>query len=251
MSAPEGMPPFWRVQCEMLLPSELRDALAKRPVGYLPLGAIEWHCEHLPVGLDALTAHGICLRAATRDGGLVLPPLYYGTGGEHGAYPWTIMMDDEREIAALLRKTLARMQDFGFRIAVLFSGHFAPTQIEMVERLASEWNAQQGAMKVHGVAVSSVEGLPLAPDHAAIFETTLLAELWPSRVRTDLLPPMADAPLPESESWNRATRHDPKHPLYGIFGPDPRGFDASSAPRMIDAAADWLVRKVAGMTIAA
>jgi creatinine amidohydrolase len=247
MSAPSDLPHFWRVQCEYLLPGELRAAMARRPVGYVPLGTIEWHSEHLPVGLDALTAHGICLRAATRDGGLVLPPLYYGTGGEHGAYPWTIMMDDEREIAALLEKTLARMQEFGFRAAVLFSGHFAPTQIEMVERLASEWNARQGAMKAYGIAVNAIEGLPLAPDHAAIFETTLLAELWPTRARTDLLAPMTDGPLPESDSWNRATRHDPSHPLYGIFGPDPRVFDARNAPEMVDRAAEWLIAKVADM----
>jgi creatinine amidohydrolase len=53
MTDQADLPPFWRVQCELLLPSELREALAKRPVGYVPLGAVEWHCEHLPIGLDA------------------------------------------------------------------------------------------------------------------------------------------------------------------------------------------------------
>jgi len=93
---------------ELMLPWQLREAMAARPVVYIPLGTIEWHCEHLPVGLDALTAHGVCLGAAKADGGIVLPPLYYGTGGGHGAYPWTIMMDSEAEIAAQLSKTLAR-----------------------------------------------------------------------------------------------------------------------------------------------
>jgi creatinine amidohydrolase len=246
MTRQPELPPFWRVQCEFLLPSELRDAVAKRPVGYMPLGAIEWHCEHLPIGLDALTAHGICLRAATKDGGLVLPPLYFATGGGHNAYPWTIMMSDGREISVLLRRTLERMQDFGFKLAVLFSGHFAPEQIVMIENIAADWNHQGGAMKAIGIAVNAIEGLPLAPDHAAIFETTLLAELWPSRVRTDLLAPMIDGPLPASDSWSN-TRHDPKHPLQGIFGPDPRVFDASSAPKMIDAAIEWLTGKVACM----
>jgi creatinine amidohydrolase len=244
MSAPADLPTFWRVQCEMLLPSELRQALAVRAVGYVPLGAIEWHCEHLPVGLDALTAHGICLRAAMKDGGLVLPPLYYATGGEHGGYPWTIMMADGRAIAALLRQTLERMRDFGFALAVLFSGHFALDQVAMIERLADDWNARGGPMKVLGLAVSAIEGLPLAPDHAAIFETTLLGELWPTRVRTDLLPPVIDGPLPETDSWSRE-RHDARHPLHGIFGPDPRAFDAASAPKLVDAAVDWIVERVA------
>ena len=67
---------FSSVQYELLLPWQLRDIVAARPVAYVPLGTCEWHCEHLPVGLDALTAHGLCLRAAALDGGVVLPPLH-------------------------------------------------------------------------------------------------------------------------------------------------------------------------------
>ncbi|MBK8504013.1 MAG: creatininase family protein [Saprospiraceae bacterium] len=39
----------------------------------MPLGAIEWHGLHLPIGLDSMTSHGICLRVADRVGGLVMP----------------------------------------------------------------------------------------------------------------------------------------------------------------------------------
>ena len=68
---------------------------------YLPLGSIEFHSAHLPVGLDGLTAHGVCTRAAARTGGIVLPTLFYGVGGGHTSYPWTIMADgtDARHIA--------------------------------------------------------------------------------------------------------------------------------------------------------
>ena len=91
------------VRLELLTPSEIRTALAARSVVYVPLGTYEWHGEHLPIGLDALTAHGICLEAAARDGGLVCPPLYYGTGGGHSAYPWTIMVDSRSDHAAAAR----------------------------------------------------------------------------------------------------------------------------------------------------
>lgn len=232
------MPEFWNVRIEYLRPHELRKSVAKSPVGYVPLGTIEWHCEHLPVGLDALTAHGLCLRAAVETGGLVFPPLYYGTGGGHSAYPWTIMMAESHEISALLEKTLQRMQDFGFKLAVLFSGHFAPLQLEMIEALAKTWNAK-GGIKVLATAVNMFE-LPLAPDHAAIFETTLLAELWPSRVDISRLPPMTNGP--ETDDFEE-TRHDPKHPLWGIFGPDPRVFSAST-PRVLDKMVVQLIDKV-------
>jgi creatinine amidohydrolase len=60
-------------QLERLRAHEIRDRLAERSVVSLPLGTIEWRCEHLPVGLDALTAHGVCLRAAALDGGSFIP----------------------------------------------------------------------------------------------------------------------------------------------------------------------------------
>src|SRR5690606_14111351 len=129
-------------------------------VGYIPLGTYEWHCEHLPIGLDSLTAQGLCLRAAMRAGGLALPPLYYGTGGGHGVYPWTIMMEAETEIAALLRKTLSRLDDFDFKVAVLFSGHFADEQIAMIKRLARDWNQGRSNMTVLAFAMNRSKTFP-------------------------------------------------------------------------------------------
>ena len=240
MSASQ-LPKFWNVQAEYLRPAELREALAKRPVVYVPLGTLEWHCEHLPVGLDALTAHGICLHAAAKDGGFVLPPLYYGTGGDHGNYPWTIMMADDREISAQLAKTMTRLQDFGVRIAVLFSGHFAPGQLDMIERIASAWNKSGQRMRVVAKAVNMFEGLALEPDHAAIFETTLLGELWPTRVDISRLPKLKGLPLTDDFT---AERHNPKHPLWGIFGPDPRVYNAKTGPKVLDDMVSQLIDDV-------
>ena len=228
------------VRAELMLPWQLRAAMAARPVVYIPLGTIEWHGEHLPVGLDALTAHGICLGAAAKDGGIVLPPLHYGTGGGHGAYPWTIMLETDREIAAALEKSFARLQDFGCRLAVLFSGHFADTQLAMIDRLATEWNAAGHAMKVSATAVNRIEGLSIPPDHAGVFETTLLYALHPHLVQLDRLPALSDAPLAEDDVWE-AGRHDPAHPIWGVVGPDPRKFDRSAAAPLLANCVDWLV----------
>ena len=233
------------VQIELRLPYEIRAALTRRAVVYLPLGTIEWHCEHLPVGLDALTAHGLCLRAAARDGGLVCPPLYYGTGGGHAAYPFTIMMDDETEIRRLLLKSLERFQDFGFRLAVLFSGHFAPLQLSMIKGIEMEWNAGGSAMKILAVGVNEGKDIPIAPDHAAIFETTLLYALWPDRVQLSRLHPLEDSVDPDRglDPFG-PQRHDERHPLYGVLGPDPRKLDTSLAPHLLNLLVDWLVNEV-------
>ncbi len=225
---------------ELLLPWQLWAIIERTPIAYIPLGTIEWHCEHLPVGLDALTAHGLCLRAAERTGGVVLPTLYYGTGGGHGAYPFTIMMPGPEEIEGQIAFTLKRLQDFGFKKAVIFSGHFPNAQYDMIMRLAA--NATTSSFKVFVADPKRVEGLGLPPDHAGAFETTLLYALHPDLVQLNRLPSLKDAPL-TTDDWSE-TRHDPKHPVYGVFGPDPRGFDPNKATPLLEAATNWLVKKV-------
>lgn len=229
---------------EYLLPFQIRDIIAARPVVYLPLGTIEWHCEHLPVGLDALTAHGLCLRAAAIGGGLVFPPLYYGTGGGHGAYPWTMMMPGPDEIEAQLNFTLSRMETMGVRRAVLFSGHFAPSQLDMIDRISAGWNAGRSELNVTACAVSRIPDLSFAPDHAGLFETTLLYGLHPDLVQESRLPAKADGGA-EADPYGEQ-RHAPDHPLWGIFGPDPRGFDRGRASPLVEAMVAHLVGLAAG-----
>jgi hypothetical protein len=45
-------------QMQFLRPGQLERALRAFPVVYVPFGLIEWHGRHLPLGNDALKAHG-------------------------------------------------------------------------------------------------------------------------------------------------------------------------------------------------
>ena len=199
-------------QIERLRPAQIQAALAERSLIYLPLGTIEWHCHHLPVGLDALTAHRLCLLAAEKTGGLVWPPLYYGTGGGHGAFPWTFMMPDRAEIEALLTLTLKRLGQMGVAEVILFSGHFADTQLQMIDELAEGWNAQGQSPHAKAFAVNRTDAPGLPPDHAGLFETTLLDGLTEGLINLAALGTSAD----------QIDRFDPASPLWGIVGTDPR-----------------------------
>ena len=86
---------FEEYQLERLIPEQIYAALSKKSIIYMPLGAIEWHGLHLPIGLDGMTSHGLCLHTASRLGGLVMPPLYYGMTGSIGHHPWTILLEEE------------------------------------------------------------------------------------------------------------------------------------------------------------
>src|SRR5262245_1204130 len=70
------------VRYERMRPEQIRAAREARPVVYIPIGTLEWHGFHDPVGLDGLKAHGLAVRCAETGGGLVFPPLYYGESRE-------------------------------------------------------------------------------------------------------------------------------------------------------------------------
>lgn len=84
-------------QWELTRPDELEAILKSAPVAYVPLGTYEHHGWHLPVCFDGIKAHELCLRMAKRTGGVVLPTFFYGTGGGHIGYKWTIIVTQGRD----------------------------------------------------------------------------------------------------------------------------------------------------------
>jgi creatinine amidohydrolase len=229
------------VRLELLRPNEIRTALSENSTVYMPLGTIEWHCLHLPVGLDGLTAQGVCERAATDHGGLVYPALFFGTGGGHGSYPWTVMMPEETHIRALIEFALHRLHEFEVQRVVLFTGHFAPEQLEMIADIAASWNAKPSTLQVVARGINMVEGVSIPPDHAGVFETTVLSALWPDRVDLGELAPLDQtSPGKDDPDDFGDSRHDPEHPLWGVFGPDPRNFDPSQSEELLVSIANWI-----------
>ena len=231
------------VRAELLAPAELDAAIDSSPIGYLPLGSLEFHGPHLPVGLDALNAHGVCLRAAQRTGGIVFPPLYQGLGGGHSDYPWTVMMADPRGLRSHLEQTLSRLEEFGVRLAVIFTGHFADEQLAMIDDIASHWNSEPTDLRVLATSVNR-SNAPIEPDHAGVFEATLLSGLLPDLVHLERLPDLECSPDPGGDPMG-VERHDPNHPLWGVFGPDPRRADLRRGTELVEAMVVWLSSVVA------
>ncbi len=77
-----------------------------------------------------------------------------------------------------------------------------------------------------------------APDHAGVFETTLLAAISPDTV--DLSQLSSKDVAPDTDD-----RHDPKNPIWGVIGADPRDADLSEASALFDRLATWLAAEVA------
>ncbi len=227
------------VQAELMSFAELETRMADAPLVFIPLGSLEFHGAHLPIGLDALTAHGLCVRVAHRTGGVVLPAVYWGTGGGHSNYPWTIMMPTPEVIVAGVQDTLHRLETLGVRRAVLFSGHFATEQLEWMTDLEKHWNgAGTRPLTVIATSIDRCPTSPMHPDHAGPFESTVLHAIDPDLVNLDRLSSdcVDDA---DEDAWS-SHRHDPEHPLWGVFGGDPRTISFSGSAELLEHLVGWL-----------
>lgn len=225
---------------ERLTPAQIEERLDRASVAYLPLGSLEFHGPHLPIGLDALTAHGICLAAAEQHGGIALPPYYQAVGGEHAVYPWTLMSGAPDAIETLLGETLSRLSDLGVRRVVLFSGHFADEQRHLVTRVAETWNATGATMHAVARTLGQAPEPPVIPDHAGRFESLVLHALSPELVDVTALPDPLTHPAPADEDPYGQDRHRADHPLHGIFGADPRDLDVATAGPLFAHLVTWV-----------
>lgn len=228
------------VDVSRLSPHEIEQRLDRNSLAYLPLGSLEFHGAHLPIGLDGLTAFGICEAAAKRSGGVVLPAIYHAVGGEHTQYPWTFMSRSDLPLRSLLLEILEQLNSLGVERTIVLSGHFAPEQRELIASSAASWNTDHPSMSVIARTLAEVPSSAVEPDHAGVFETLLLAALSPDLVHLNRLPDLGANPLPQDDLPFGVDRHRPAHPIHGVFGPDPREVDMSMAAPLLEHFITWV-----------
>jgi creatinine amidohydrolase len=220
-----GAKPHGRL--EEMRPDELEQVLRQAPIAYMPLGTFEHHGWHLPVCFDGIKAHALCERAAARTGGAVLPTFFYGTGGGHVGYKWSIIVP-EQQIKPLLEATLDHLAKCGFKVIVILTGHYPAEQVRMAHQLAQEAAKRHPAARFVGLTepeiTTPLPGDSYGGDHAAVYETSIALALNPAWVKLEFLHDQHDpsrVTLPETPRKEGAPQ-DPRSPLYAIYGRDPR-----------------------------
>ncbi|HON90637.1 MAG: creatininase family protein [Phycisphaerae bacterium] len=205
------------VRLEFLRPREIEKARAACATIFQPLGTIEWHGVHNVVGVDAVKAHALCVRAAQKGGGVVSPPLYGGVGGMNE--PHTFIMDPENDVfSRLLRPWLEQlcreMARDGFKAILILTGHYGAAQQIVVRETAVRMS------RALGIPVLGTPEYWLAldegymGDHAAWGETSLMMHLFPETVDLSRL-------------------GDP--PYQGVGGRDPKESSAADGRRLTEA----------------
>lgn len=196
-----------------LRPEQIIDEIQRFPVVYLPIGPLEWHGPHLPLGVDPLNAENAAKLAAERTGGLILPTLYWGTERERDAqmldwlgldpHVYVVGMDfpantlpsmycSEEIFALLIREQLRLAGRMGFRFFVVVTGHAATNHIQTLQRLAAEFNGETQLRVILVLSfVTNSDGV-MEVGHASRIETAVMQALHPETVRLENLPPLPE-----------------------------------------------------------
>jgi creatinine amidohydrolase len=206
------------VQMQFLRPGQLEKALRQFPAVYVPFGLIEWHGRHLPLGNDALKAHGILVKAAEQFGGVVYPPVYF-----HDGFP-------KESLVPVLISLFERLKKTGARVILGVSGHNVQGQIDMIDKALAPVIADGtvAGMGLWEITLSS--GPESGTDHAAKWETSNMMFLYPDLVDLSTL---GDGPLAPNMK-----------PPDGIGGQDPRKYaSAEVGRRNIELASQAIGRK--------
>jgi len=169
------------VQMQLMRPGQLEAAARAFPVVYVPFGLIEWHGRHLPLGNDALKAHGILVKCAEKYGGVVYPPVFFPHAA-HNPETGELVPSDREWKLPLVTALFEGLKRTGFRVIIGVSGHNIQTQIELINE-ALKPVVSDGTIAGIGLWEMSLSQCEeSSSDHAAKWETSNMMFFYPGLV---------------------------------------------------------------------
>jgi creatinine amidohydrolase len=191
-----------KVEWEEMLRHEFEAAVTECPVCYLPFGTLERHGSHLPFGQDGMKAHGLCVAAARKHGGVVAPALHWGTHGnvfqedfKRGTYPGATYNQPpgsvyitEGVLMALALEMFREAEYSGFKVIVALTGHYPSVQVTALKHAAEQFMVTRPA-RVWALAEYELSGeVEVGLDHAGKWETSLFWAMYPELTDMTRLP---------------------------------------------------------------
>jgi creatinine amidohydrolase len=195
-------------------PSEILEARARASLVFIPIGPLEWHGPHLPLGMDGLHAHAVAVEVARQVGGVVLPTYFIGSetvrptdggpqspallgfdgaarmvGMDYPQNPIKSLYFEEGALAITVREILRLLKTDGYRLLVIVNGHGAVNHQRALRRLADEESDPPRVQVLYAMAFLPEEPPYSDPGHAEKVETSILLATDAELVDVDTLPP--------------------------------------------------------------
>jgi creatinine amidohydrolase len=164
--------------------------LSANPLVILPIGALEAHGPHLPLGADQLQAEATALALADRVDGLVAPTVPYGSAPGARRFPGTVSLS-LAELGGHVAGVLSELARGGVRRILVLSGHAERGHMAALREAADR--TMQAHPGVRIVVLSDYDFVyelrgkesPAADGHAGLLETSRVMALAPETVGPD------------------------------------------------------------------
>ena len=201
-----------------LRPHQIEAIRDRASVAFVPWGALEWHCLHVPIGLDNVKAENICLAIAERTGGVVLPAIPLGVNTIKPFKGFAHSIDISERLAAQVAEEIClQLADERFSVVIIMTGHYPQEQIDALEEAVRRARLAAPETIFQVWADNRLLGDAFQGDHAGATETSFQLLFDPENVDTESLP-------------NRPLTLDGD----GVMGEDPREASAERGRRQLD-----------------
>lgn len=206
--------------------SEIKAIVAEKPLILIPIGTIEWHAGHLPLGVDTLICEKVCEEISSGTGVIVAPTLACGISRnlkpEEG-YFGTMDTVTEETLSKLVTELLRGYAKMGFTKAILMSGHFENEHYAAIMAGIEQVTEIQGYfMMPPEFCEEYIEDLgdvsltwPYASDHAAEWETSMMLYYYPDLVDMSNAPRTIELPMPGIPEYIRRRYPQRATRIYG------------------------------------
>jgi creatinine amidohydrolase len=187
--------------------------LARDPRLIIPVGALEQHGPHLPLGANVLIARHLALDLSREFGVLRAPTIYYGVNvpSERG-YAGTAALR-QKTLHRVLNELLASWEAHGIAEFILITAHRHEPHLDALATLITR-SARVRVVSVWDVDVANLLEAQPGPLHACEAETSVLLHLYPEVVRMERA---RDFELPP-EAFDRYLRGELPAPPAGGAG---------------------------------
>ena len=186
--------------------SEVKEIVAEKPLILIPIGTIEWHAGHLPLGVDSLICQKVCEEISAGTGVIVAPLIASGISRNlqpEVGYFGTVDTVAEETLANLVAELLRGYAKMGFTKAVLMSGHFENEHYNAIMAGIEKVSELKGYFMMPPEFCEHLieekddvnETWPYASDHAAEWETSMMLYYFPEMVDMQNAPETVELPM--------------------------------------------------------